>query len=62
MVQTQNLKSELPQTLRKQESVCELCGLDPVLDPAYLMSHRFKKVQEDHYMPYNIIKENKWIS
>lgn len=26
-VQTQTLKSELPQTLEKQESACELCGL-----------------------------------
>lgn len=39
MVQTQNLKSELPQTLEKQESLCELCGLAPLLDSAYLMSH-----------------------
>lgn len=62
MVQTQNLKSELPQTLEKQESVCELCGLAPLLDSAYLMSHWCKKVQENHYMPYSILKENKWIS
>lgn len=62
MVQTRNLKSELPQTLEKQETVCELCGLAPLLDPTYLMSHRCKKVQENHYMPYNILKENKLIT
>jgi len=47
---------------KTKKSVCELCGLAPLLDPAYLMSHKCKKVQKNHYMPFNVLKENKWIS
>lgn len=52
-VQAQTLKSELSQTLEKQESVCELCGLAPLLGPAYLMSQIQESTEESlHALQY----------